>query len=149
MAMLPLPPKKYNPALTAWFYWRMKKNTECQPTYFRERNWLWEEPACDCVSNSGSPHMDAVGSFKKKSSAFGTAHYLNQDNPMPDCPYSYAPQNERRQSIKWVCIMIIKCHLLRHCKDKHWLNYNSHATGNNILCFSDHLIKHVKEIKYF
>ena len=40
--------------------------------------------------------------FKKKnSSACGTVYYLNQDNPVPNCPNSYAPPNAGRPSIQW------------------------------------------------
>ena len=38
--------------------------------------------------------------LKKNSSAFGTVYYLNQDNPVPNCPNSYAPLHARRRSIQ-------------------------------------------------
>ena len=39
--------------------------------------------------------------FKKKySSDFGTVYYLNQDNPVPNCPNSYASLHARRESIQ-------------------------------------------------
>ena len=39
--------------------------------------------------------------FKKKnSSAYGTVYYLNRDNPVPNCPNSYAPLNAGRPSIQ-------------------------------------------------
>ena len=37
---------------------------------------------------------------KKNSSAFGTVYYLNQDNPMPNCPNSYDSLHARRPSIQ-------------------------------------------------
>ena len=38
--------------------------------------------------------------FLKNSSAYGTVYYLNQDNPLPNCPNSYAPPNAGRHSIQ-------------------------------------------------
>ena len=37
---------------------------------------------------------------KKNSSAFGTVYYLNKDNPVPNCPNSYASLHARRPSIQ-------------------------------------------------
>ena len=37
---------------------------------------------------------------KKNSSAYGTVYYLNRDNPVPNCPNSYAPPNAGRPSIQ-------------------------------------------------
>ena len=37
---------------------------------------------------------------KKNSSAFGTVYHLNQDNPVPNCPNSYASLHARRPSIQ-------------------------------------------------
>ena len=37
---------------------------------------------------------------RKNSSAFGTVYYLNQDNPVPNCPNSYASLLARRPSIQ-------------------------------------------------
>ena len=34
--------------------------------------------------------------LKKNSSAYGTVYYLNRDNPVPNCPNSYAPPNAGR-----------------------------------------------------
>ena len=38
---------------------------------------------------------------KKNSSAFGTVYYMNQDNPVPNCPNSYASPHARRPSIQY------------------------------------------------
>ena len=38
--------------------------------------------------------------LEKNSSAFGTVYYLNQDNPVPNCPNSYASLHTRRPSIQ-------------------------------------------------
>ena len=38
--------------------------------------------------------------LKKNSFAFGTVYYLNQDNPVPNCPNSYASLQARRPTIK-------------------------------------------------
>ena len=38
--------------------------------------------------------------LKKNSSSFGTVYYLNQDNPVPNCPNSYASLHARRPSIQ-------------------------------------------------
>ena len=38
--------------------------------------------------------------LKKNSAAFGTVSYLNQDNPVPNCPNSYASLHERIPSIQ-------------------------------------------------
>ena len=51
-----------------------------------------------CIS--GTPLRDAVSSFKKNSSTYGTVYYLNRDNPVPNCPNSYAPPNAGRPSIQ-------------------------------------------------
>ena len=37
---------------------------------------------------------------KKNSSAFGIVYYLNQDNPVPICPNSYASLHARRPNIQ-------------------------------------------------
>ena len=50
--------------------------------------------------------------LKKNSSAFGTVYYLNQDNPMPNCPNSYASLQATALSCN------------TH-KGKRWLNSNS------------------------
>ena len=49
--------------------------------------------AYDYGWNSGTPLRDAVASLKKNSSAYGTVYYLNRDNPVPNCPNSYALAN--------------------------------------------------------
>ena len=47
------------------------------------------------------PGMSLVVLFKKKnSSAYGTVYYLNRDNPVPNCPNSYAPPNAGRPIIQ-------------------------------------------------
>ena len=38
--------------------------------------------------------------FKKDSSAVGTVYYLNQDNPVPNCPNSYPSLHAKRPSIQ-------------------------------------------------
>ena len=45
--------------------------------------------------------MPLVLITNKNSSAFGTVYYLNEDNPMPNCPNSYAQLHARRPSIQW------------------------------------------------
>ena len=37
---------------------------------------------------------------KKNTSAFGTVYYLNQDNPVPNCPNSYASLHARRPTMR-------------------------------------------------
>ena len=37
---------------------------------------------------------------KKNSSAHGTVYFLNRDNPVPNCPNSYAPPNAGRPGIQ-------------------------------------------------
>ena len=37
--------------------------------------------------------------LEKNSSTFVTVYYLNQDNPVPNCPNSYASLHARRPSI--------------------------------------------------
>ena len=37
---------------------------------------------------------------KKNSSAYGTVYNQNRDNPVPNCPNSYAPLNAGRPSIQ-------------------------------------------------
>ena len=39
--------------------------------------------------------------YEKNSSAFGTVYYLNQDNPVPNCPNSYASLHARKPSIHY------------------------------------------------
>ena len=53
-------------------------------------NELREYRAYDCGCNSWSPLRDAVGSIRELIH-LGTVYYLNQDNPVPNCPSSYAP----------------------------------------------------------
>ena len=70
-------------------------------TYWKGEGELLEDQAYDYGCNSGTPLRDAVGSFKKKnSSAYRTVHYLNRDNPVPNCPNSCAPPNAGRPSIQ-------------------------------------------------
>ena len=38
--------------------------------------------------------------LRKESSAFGTVYYQNHDNPVPNCPNSYASLHARRPSIQ-------------------------------------------------
>ena len=69
--------------------------------YWRGEAELLEDRAYNYGCNSGTPLRDAVGSLKKKnSSTYGTVYYLNQDNPMPNYPNSYAPPNAGRPSIQ-------------------------------------------------
>ena len=37
---------------------------------------------------------------KNNSSAYGTVYYMNRDNPVPNCPNSYAPPNAGRHRIQ-------------------------------------------------
>ena len=37
---------------------------------------------------------------RHNSTAYGTVYYLNRDNPVPNCPNSYAPPNAGRPSIQ-------------------------------------------------
>ena len=39
--------------------------------------------------------------INKNSSALGTVYYLNQDNPVPNYPNSYAPLLARRPFMQW------------------------------------------------
>ena len=72
--------------------------------------------------------------FKKKnSSAYGTVYYLNRDNPVPNCPNSYAPPNAGRPSIQWASGMTVHIPWLVDSYDMHkgkrWLNSNPQTTG--------------------
>ena len=44
--------------------------------------------------------MPLVLITNENSSAFGTVYYLNQDNPVPNCPNSCAPFHARRTSMQ-------------------------------------------------
>ena len=102
MAMLPPPPKTCPDSVVSAGKEkniRVPKATYCIGIGVSYE--LQEDRAYDCGCNSGSSLRDSVGSFKKKnSSAFGTVYYLNEDNPVSNCPNSYISLHARRPSIQ-------------------------------------------------
>ena len=102
MAMLPQPPTK--PVTlpgqhgVSGIKKGRKKNITLSHVLKGEDSELRKGRFYNCGCNSGSPLRDAVGSLKKNSSTFGTV-YLNQGNPVPNCPNSYASLHARRPSM--------------------------------------------------
>ena len=75
-----------------------KREEYAKPLTRRERLSYWK---IGLTTMAITPLRDAVGSFKKNNcSAYGTVYYLNRDNPVPNCPNSYAPLNAGTPSIQ-------------------------------------------------
>ena len=98
--MLPPPPTKPITLLTSVVLAGRKKESTLSHV-LSEYSAVQEYWAC-AIALIQDLHswMPLVHIKNKKSSDFGTVHYLNQDNPVPNYPNSYTPLHARRHSLE-------------------------------------------------
>ena len=107
----------------------------CRNEWATERkiNELQGYVAYDYACNIECPFIDAVGSLKYYTSFFLTVYELNRDNPVPNCPNSYAPLHAGRLASSETVYWTVHMTRMLFSRDKHKVggdcipNQNTHS----------------------